>query len=106
MHQDPGTRPVSEKDGHRRSLKLEHARQDLDALELGIVLADAVNNGKGVEEREKAVAKCEEERLEAAKELAEIANENLQASISPDAPASALKALGRFFEVPERRRKA
>ena len=78
----------------------------LDALELGIVLADAVNNGKGVEEREKAVAKCEEERLEAAKELAEIANENLQASISPDAPASALKALGKFFEVPERRRKA
>ncbi len=78
----------------------------LDALELGIVLAGAANNGKGVEVREAAVAKWEEERLEAAKEFAEIANTNLQASISPDAPASAINALGAYFEVPERRRKA
>ena len=78
----------------------------LDALELGIVLADSVNNGKSVEAREAAVAKCEEERLEAAKEFATIANANLQASLSPDAPASAIKVISAFFEAPERRRKA
>ena len=78
----------------------------LDALELGIVLADAVNNGKSVEAREAAVARCEEERLEDAKEFAEFANANLQASLSPDAPASALKVMRAFSKTPGRRRKA
>ncbi|KAM5543497.1 hypothetical protein V8D89_002748 [Ganoderma adspersum] len=78
----------------------------LDALELGIVLADAINGGKSVEAREAAVAKCEQERLEAAKEFAEIAKANLEASLSPDAPGSSIKVMSGFFEAPERRRRA
>ncbi|PIL23161.1 hypothetical protein GSI_14470 [Ganoderma sinense ZZ0214-1] len=78
----------------------------LDALELGITLAEAISEGKSVAEREAAVARCEKERLEAAKEFAEIANANLQASLGPDAPASAIKIMSAFFEAPERRRKA
>ena len=78
----------------------------LDALELGIVLADAVTSGKSVDAREAAVAKWEEERLEAANEFAAIAYANLQASLSPDAPASSIKAMTAFFGAPELRRKA
>ncbi|KAI1794287.1 FAD/NAD(P)-binding domain-containing protein [Ganoderma leucocontextum] len=78
----------------------------LDALELGLVLADAITNGKSVETREAAVAKWEEERLEAAKEFAVIANANLQANLAPDAPASAVKSMLGYMAAPERRRKA
>ena len=78
----------------------------LDALELGIVLANAINSGSSVEEREAAVAAWEEERMEAANGIAVIADENIRACVSPDAPGSVMKAMAKFMMHSELRRKA
>ena len=78
----------------------------LDALELGIVLANAINSESSVEEREAAVAAWEEERMEAANAIAVIADENIRACVSPDAPGSVMKAMAKFMMHSELRRKA
>ncbi|TBU61779.1 FAD/NAD(P)-binding domain-containing protein [Dichomitus squalens] len=78
----------------------------LDALELGIVLANAINGGRSVEEREEAIAVWEEERMTVANRIAVISDENLQACVSPDAPASVPKAMAKFVAEQKERQKA
>ncbi|KAI1791745.1 hypothetical protein LXA43DRAFT_1010308 [Ganoderma leucocontextum] len=78
----------------------------LDAFELGLVLADAINNGKSVEAREAAVARWEEERMTAAKEVAGVAKANLEATFGPDSPASGIAAMRIHLEEPDLRRRA
>ena len=78
----------------------------LDAFELGLALADNINNGRTVEEREAAVAKWEEERMAAAEKVAGIAKANLEATFGPDSPASGIAAMRIHLEEPDLRRRA
>ena len=57
----------------------------LDALELGLVLADAINSGRGVEEREAAIAAWEEKRMNAANHILGIVEPTVPATVQPDA---------------------
>ena len=78
----------------------------LDALELGIVLADAINGGKSVDEREAAIGAWEEERMNAANHWAVIADTNVQTFLAADDPASVFRSLSKFMTNPILRRKA
>ncbi|TBU34192.1 monooxygenase [Dichomitus squalens] len=78
----------------------------LDALELGVILVNAINSGRSVEEREEAIAAWEEERMTVANRIAVISDENLQACVSPDAPASVLKAMAKFTKEQKERQTA
>ncbi|EJF59080.1 FAD/NAD(P)-binding domain-containing protein [Dichomitus squalens LYAD-421 SS1] len=78
----------------------------LDALELGIVLADTINGASTVEEREAAVATWEKERIEAANHFAVIANINVQAWTSTEDPASMLQSMFKRMGDSAVRRKA
>ncbi|TBU43818.1 FAD/NAD(P)-binding domain-containing protein [Dichomitus squalens] len=78
----------------------------LDALELGIVLADTINGARTVEEREAAVATWEKERIEAANHFAVIANTNVQAWTSTEDPASILQSMFKRMGDSAVRRKA
>ncbi|RDX40525.1 FAD/NAD(P)-binding domain-containing protein [Lentinus brumalis] len=64
-----------------------------DGLEIGLVLAEAVRKGWGVEEREAAVAVLEERLSEQAKVFAELSYNNVNLAFAEDAPRPLVDAL-------------
>ncbi|TBU43821.1 hypothetical protein BD309DRAFT_1029762 [Dichomitus squalens] len=79
----------------------------LDALELGIILADAIDSGTIVEGREAAVAAWEEKRTDAANLVAGIVEPTVPATIRPDArPEVIYQGMLEYMVRPELRRKA
>ena len=71
----------------------------LDGLELGLVLADAVTRGLGVEEREAAVAAFEEKMCAKAEVFAALSYSNADASFGPDAPQAMVDAFTRALSA-------
>ena len=70
----------------------------LDGLELGLILADAIANGKGTKEREAAIAAWEEKMCARAGKVAQISQDSLEACIGP---GGVLADLERFKLVME-----
>ncbi|KAI9058945.1 monooxygenase FAD-binding protein [Trametes sanguinea] len=70
----------------------------LDALELGLVLADAINKGIGEEEREAAIAKWEEGMCARAEKVAARTKRNLESFMSPGAPQTIIESWKRAME--------
>ncbi|RPD60397.1 FAD/NAD-P-binding domain-containing protein [Lentinus tigrinus ALCF2SS1-6] len=64
----------------------------LDGLELGLVLADAVTKGLGVEEREAAIAAVEEKMCARAEVFAAVTQRNAKAAFGPGAPQAMIDA--------------
>ncbi|KAI0801477.1 monooxygenase FAD-binding protein [Fomes fomentarius] len=75
----------------------------LDGLELGLVLAEAIAEGKHDEEREKAVAVWEEKMFARAGKVAAITMENFKGFINPNAPESFLETVKSFTQANVRR---
>ncbi|KAH9942162.1 fumarate reductase/succinate dehydrogenase flavoprotein domain protein [Epithele typhae] len=71
----------------------------LDGLELGLVLAEAVNAGATAEEREKAIAGAEEKMFEAGKFWQERTAANMAAVFNEGAPESAVAAMKRHMQA-------
>ncbi|KAI1783583.1 FAD/NAD(P)-binding domain-containing protein [Ganoderma leucocontextum] len=77
----------------------------LDALELGLVLADVVSGGKSVEEREAGIAAWEEARMSEGRRVGALAARNLEGTFAPEGPPSDLDEMREVMN-PELRRKA
>ena len=75
----------------------------LDGLELGILLADAINNGKSVEEREAAVTTWEEKMLAKAEKIAKEGEEAFE-PFEGDAPDEVFEQAKAYMTDPGRRR--
>ncbi|CDO75942.1 hypothetical protein BN946_scf184873.g31 [Trametes cinnabarina] len=69
-----------------------------DALELGLVLADATHDGLGAEEREAAIAKWEEAMCARAEKVAARTKRNLESFMSPEAPKTIVESWKRALE--------
>ncbi|KAI0794670.1 fumarate reductase/succinate dehydrogenase flavoprotein domain protein [Fomes fomentarius] len=79
----------------------------VDGLELGLLLAKAIAEGKsGDEERETAVAAWEEKMFASAGRVAAITMENFKVFIHPNAPESAMERVRSFMMRPSGRREA
>ncbi|KAI0794696.1 FAD/NAD(P)-binding domain-containing protein [Fomes fomentarius] len=78
----------------------------VDGLELGIVIAEAITEGKTIIEREAAVAAWEEKMFVDAEKMAAITYKNYEAFVNPDAPASAVETIKSFILQPVVRRNA
>ncbi|TBU34199.1 oxidoreductase [Dichomitus squalens] len=78
----------------------------LDALELGIALANAINGGGSLEEWEAVIAAWEEERMEEANRIAIINDENVRATLNRDDIGAILGSFAKYMGKPELRRKA
>ena len=70
----------------------------LDGLELGMVLADAILDGRTVEERAEAVRDWEEKMLEMAGRIGAVSKANMEAFICDDAPWSAVQTAKAFMQ--------
>ncbi|KAM5536890.1 hypothetical protein V8D89_009437 [Ganoderma adspersum] len=79
----------------------------LDGLELGIVLADVFGGGKGVEEREAAIAVWEEGRMSEGRRVGMIAKKNVEGTFSVEGPSSTLDEMKEIMspELRPRRKK-
>ncbi|TBU61782.1 oxidoreductase, partial [Dichomitus squalens] len=78
----------------------------LDALELGIVLANTINGGSSLEEREAAIAAWEEQMMEEANRIAVINDENVRATLNRDDIGAILGSFAKYMGRSELRRKA
>ncbi|KAI0737362.1 monooxygenase [Daedaleopsis nitida] len=78
----------------------------LDGFELGLALADIFSAGKGVEEREAAVAAWEEKMFISSGKITAVCMANLTAFYSPGAPQTVMEKVSSFMEDPAARRDA
>ncbi len=69
----------------------------LDGLELGLVLADAVAKGLGVEEREAAIAAVEEKICAHAETFAALSHRNADVAFGPGTPQALIDAFKKAF---------
>ena len=76
----------------------------VDGLELGIILADAANNGKSIEEREAAIAAWEKKRMEEVNKIAVVANDHVEGALLADDSELDFSQFSEFLENPEARR--
>ncbi|KAI0741824.1 monooxygenase FAD-binding protein [Daedaleopsis nitida] len=72
----------------------------LDGLELGLVLSEAIQGGRGAEERETAVTVWEEKMFNRAETMAAITMENLNLLFSPGLPLEAVEHIRPFLLDP------
>ncbi|OSC98646.1 monooxygenase FAD-binding protein [Trametes coccinea BRFM310] len=70
----------------------------LDALELGLVLADTISKGAGEEEKEAAIAKWEEGMCTRAEKVAARTKRNLESFMDPGAPQTIVDSWKRAME--------
>ncbi|KAI0730479.1 FAD/NAD(P)-binding domain-containing protein [Earliella scabrosa] len=77
----------------------------LDGLELGVVLADAISQGKPVEEREAAIAAWESKMFESAGKIADETVEQFQHMANIESAAEFVKMMESVMDPSERRTK-